>query len=229
MARRNNWYNGYWLLVELVDRATEYLHLRWFERITILIGSLIVLVVDIILVVISIKPLYVITGKIINGHIGIVGYELAVLGKVQTIPQMDSIKDLSFLIIFAVIYSILLIVPSIVYPSKRVPRVFLETAIAGYIVTELGLTLLVSFLRIIQDSIIPSIPLSRTIKTNYGYFQLTGSIGHNTKIGLLALHMRVYFIFIGIIFVLMAVILAVYVIEYYREVEEMAPLIPNPS
>ncbi len=229
MARGNRVIGGLWQLRKSVDRATEYLHLEWYERLSVLAGSLIVLVVDILMVLIAIKPLYVITGRIINGRIGIIGYQLTVLGKFQTIPQMESVRDLSFLLLFAAVYSVLLVLPSIVYPSRRVPRVFLETAVAGYIASELGLTLLVSFLRIIQDNIITSIPLSGSIKSNYGFFQLTGSTGYNTRFGFIALHMREYFIFIGVIFVLMAVILAVYVIEYYREVEEMAPLIPNPS
>ena len=229
MARDNRVLGGLWPLRESVDRATEYLHLEWYERITVLAGSLLVLAVDVMMVLIAIKPLYVITGRIINGHLGIIDYQLTVLGKLQTIPQMESMKDLSFLLLFAAVYSILLVLPSIVYPSKRVPRVFLETAVAGYIASELGLTLLVSFLRIIQDSIIPSIPLSGSIRSSYGFFQVTGSVGHSTRFGLIALHMREYFIFIGIIFVLMAVILALYIIEYYREIEDTAPLIPNPS
>ncbi len=229
VARYDKDLTGQWLLRESVDRATKYLHMKWFERVTVIAGSLLVLAVDVIVLIITVKPLCVITGRIINGYIGIMDYKLMVLGRVQTISQMESLKDLSFLLVFASLYSILLVLPSIAYPSKRVPRVFLETAVAGYITSELGLTLLVSFLRIIQDGIIPSLPLSGSIRSNYGFFQVAASKWYNTRLGILAIHMRMYFIFIGIIFVVMAAVLTLYIIEYYSEIEDMAPLIPNPS
>ncbi|MCE4606172.1 MAG: hypothetical protein F7B59_02440 [Desulfurococcales archaeon] len=229
MARSNGLYGGYWLLRESVDRATEYIHMRGLERVVVAAASALVLAVNIIIVFISVEPLYRVTGGIANGYIGIVSYKLTILGRNQLLPQMESLRDLSFLLIFASVYSIILILPSILYPSRRVPRIHLETAAAGYIVSELGLTLLVSFLRIIQDNTIPSIPLDGSLRTEYGFFQLAGSEGYNTRFGIMALHMREYFIFIGILFIFMAVILVLYTTEYYREVEEAAPLIPNPS
>jgi hypothetical protein len=229
MVREHREFNGYLVIKESIDRATEYLHLRGFERITVLAASSLVLAVNMIMLLIAFQPLYVIKGRVVHGYIGIISYKLSIIGIPQRPPQLESLHDLSFLLIFAAVYSTILVLPSILYPQRRIPRIHLELAVAGYIVAELGLTLLASFLRIIQDNIIPSIPLDGSMRTDYGFFVIEKSSGHITRTGLIAIHMREYFIFIAVIFVLMSFILAVYIIEYYREVEDAAPLIPNPS
>jgi hypothetical protein len=214
---------------ELVDEATEHLHLSMFDRIAVALGSILVIIMDILVLALTIEPLYVIQGVVSQGFIGILGYKLVVLGERQTITQLESLSDLSFLIFFASIFSIILVLPSIIYPRKRVPRVHLENAAAGYIVSELAITLLVSFLRIIQDNIISNLPLDGVVRGAYGQFYLEKSRVTLTRYGFLGVSMRSEFMFIGILLVLMSIILVVYIIQYYREVEEMTPLIPNPS
>jgi len=209
-----------------VLKATRYYRLGLFARLGLVVALALTLISVLLVGLMLVNPLYTFEGPLVTGEIGLLSYRLLNYGKPVRAPPLDSITRLSFALVIGAALSAALTLPTLwVVFKRRVPRVLLEAAAAGYVIAGLTIALLISFLRILYFDIIPSIPLGGSVNTPYGSLVLYESSGWYTDIGLLSLKLWNYFPVMTALLIVAAAVLLDYIVRYYEDILER-PAVP---
>lgn len=209
-------------------RATHYYWLGRYARIGIILSSTLTIASSILILWITLSPLYVFQGVMVSGIISITHYKLYIGGIPAKIPVLDSLTTLSYKLFLGSILSSSLVSPSLITVSikPKIPRIYIESAAAGYGIAGLTVSLLISFLRVLYMDILPIIPIRSKIPTHYGEFTYYSSIGKYTEVGLLSIKLYPLLPVIAGALIGSAVAITYYLIQYYEEILELPP-IPN--
>jgi hypothetical protein len=219
-----------WMLEHDLLAARYYWLPAWQRALLALFASL-TLLVSIYTLYVSLSPLYSYRGLFIDGYIGITRYKLILFGqKPVRAPPLDSVTQASFALILGSVLSAALVSPILVTSfRRRIPRIYVEAAIAGYTVAGLTLALLHSFLRLLYLDIVPLIPRGAGYATDYGSFSFHGSTGWYTHVGLLTLRLWNYVPIIVAALIAAAGAAMYLLLHYYEELLDTPPRIPHGS
>ncbi len=174
----------------------------------------------------STAPLYSYTGGYIEGEISFTWYRLSILGQPVSVPVLDSVVHLSFVLILGPLLASALTLPSAYYSLRgpRVPRAVLEAAVAGLVVAGLTAALFASFTRLVLVEVVHNIPRGATEPTAYGRLVFAESRAGYTPEGIYALRLALYSVPASLALVAAAALLHLYIQRYYEDILDEPPL-----
>jgi hypothetical protein len=211
--------------------AARYYWLPLWQRLILTASSILTLLSSAYTLYVTLEPLYKFQGGFVEGYIAISRYHLLLFNHQQVkVPPLDSAARASFALILGSLFSTALALPALTAVARRrIARIYIEAAAAGYVVAGLTLALLHSFLRFIYVDVIPLIPRSASYPTSYGSFSFHSSTGWYTGTGLLTLKLWNY-VPAAIAALIAAGGAAVYLLlRYYEDLVETPPRIPHGS
>jgi len=223
-------YEGFKVYEEAAYLATLYYRLGLGPRALLGTASLALIASSIYVLWLLVNPLYYFEGDPVSGYVNVAWYSLDSYGKLLHVPPLDSLRHLSFALILGAMLSLLNVAPLIAGLHRdRLPRIYLETTAAGYIIGGLTYALLMSFLRVLYTDIIPSVPLSSSSTTPFGTFSIHASHGWYTDTGILSLRLWPIYPIISAVLIGAGLILVYYIVREYEETVDIPPIIANYS
>jgi hypothetical protein len=206
----------------LLLEASRYYWVTRRMRAGMVAAGFLAIAVSAAVLITAVEPLYRYQGGYIVGYLGLSRYQLRVFGSPVRAAVLDSLTLLSFSLYVGSLLAAALTLPSLYHAFRgpRTPRIALESAVAGYTIAALTLALLVSFLRVLYDDILPHIPTGAQVPTPYGRFAVEQSSAWYTGAGIYAIRLRLYSPFLVAALLAAAALLYYSILRYYWELED---------